>query len=282
MAEVDPMMPIFVEAPGRHGADLGAQLVRELIAAGHPQAVEVVVAPAPEGCSDKAAGIHFLSFLLRLRAAPVVLRGFWAMAAACPALPRATWRMLERVALGLGGVVVHPDARLQQYLHLVHFHPFEPEQPLLPYVTTVRLVNHGPGAGAFRPGHVTLLVGDKPNLPRTGQHLFYRVPFLSMHGGGCSRWLADQLEEAWVPESSLYWINASDGAGIGTEHAFIEKLQPRKVIALGAEAAKWCVEARLQGRYDQVPHPQYWKRFGKGEHYPLLDFLPASAHGLRP
>lgn len=131
--------------------------------------------------------------------------------------------------------------------------------------------NRGPGAGAYRRGAV-LLVGERPHVARSGQ-LKHRLPFVSFDGAGCAPWLAEQLELAGVPETDLYWVNAYDALGVPTDPAFVRDLQPRKVVALGKQAAEWCRDAGLS--FVEVPHPQFWKRFKSGEPYPLLDVLRA-------
>ena len=127
--------------------------------------------------------------------------------------------------------------------------------------------NVGPGIGAFAPSKSVLLVGDRPGGPGGRWHL----PFVSLTAGGCSAWLAEQLEEYDIPERALYWINASDGAQT-TRADFVSVLEPRAVIALGDAAATWCANvARVP--FAQVDHPQHWKRFHYTERYPLIKEL---------
>lgn len=133
--------------------------------------------------------------------------------------------------------------------------------------------NMGPGIGHWHPGESILIVGDRPS-PRTkfdnaskGAHL----PFVSFKEDGCSGWLAEQLEEAKIPESKLYWVNAHGIHGKAQLPAFVGFLQPRKIIALGRSAAQWCHRFRLP--HEKIPHPQFWKRFHYNERYPLLEVL---------
>ena len=128
------------------------------------------------------------------------------------------------------------------------------------------LQNLGPGIGRWAPGEVTLLVGDRMNSSSD-----WDLPFVSFNAGGCSGWLADGLENASVPESDLYWVNstAQDGTPISAE--FVAELRPTKVIALGANARTWCDGHGLDAT--KVPHPQFWKRFKSTEPYQLFSVL---------
>lgn len=136
-------------------------------------------------------------------------------------------------------------------------------------------LNSGPGIGAWRPGEVTLLVGEAPGIdggPR------WHLPFVSLSRGGCSAWLADKLNVKWssprpaVHERELYWVNAYRDAEHRdeTNPEFVERLRPRGVVALGDVAARWCDRYHLD--FVAVPHPQYWKRFHQKAKrpYPLV------------
>jgi hypothetical protein len=140
----------------------------------------------------------------------------------------------------------------------------------VPALLALGWANRGPGAGAYRPGAVTLLVGERPNVARTGE-LKHRIPLVTFAGTGCAIWLAQQLEDAGVPESILYWINAYDAVGVPTDAAFLDDLQPHRVIAMGKLAERWCTDHA--SKFETVPHPQYWKRFHGNQRYPLLDQL---------
>jgi hypothetical protein len=141
-------------------------------------------------------------------------------------------------------------------------------------VATGRIPNNGPGIGAWRKLHqVTVLVGDQ-----MGQRIFDgrsttpEVPFVSFSRAGCADWLTQRLEDAGVPETELYWINTRTADGATTDSKFIRTLQPRRIIALGDVAARWC-ERELQIKFTAVPHPQFWKRFHTRELYPLIQEL---------
>lgn len=125
--------------------------------------------------------------------------------------------------------------------------------------------NQGPGIGHWYPG-VTLMVGEQIN-PRAAVSLYW--PFVA--AGGSSLWLAERLEEAKTNERDFYWINASEPDGGATDAAFVRKLMPQRIVALGAKANLWCKRNKLN--CVELQHPQYWKRFRDGDAYPLIDAL---------
>lgn len=107
-----------------------------------------------------------------------------------------------------------------------------------------------------------VLVGD-----RCSRHGIQNLPFVSFHGGGCSAWLAQQLEDWDVSEQELYWVNS---AGLGVN--WLDEIdRPRKFVALGVHAEKWCQHAGVP--HQAVPHPQYWKRLKHSDPYPLKEAL---------
>lgn len=121
-----------------------------------------------------------------------------------------------------------------------------------------------PGLGRFRPGG-TLIVGAEMGAPRR-----LDLPFIDATRRGCSAWLSDRLHEWAVPESSLYWVNAYfDGAA--TPFHWLDRLQPRRVVALGNVARLRLIEVNT--RFQTVPHPQFWRRFKRSEEYPLRRHL---------
>lgn len=139
------------------------------------------------------------------------------------------------------------------------------EKTVLDLLPAIRSpMNLGPGIGNYQQG-VTLLVSDRPNT-NAGPFL---GPFCALTG--CSPWLSEQLDSDNVSELSLYWVNAYDENGRGTDPSFIEDLEPQKIIAIGSQAQEWCHYHNLG--YDQVEHPQAWKRSRSGERYPLLDLI---------
>jgi thymidylate kinase len=215
-------------------------------------------------------------------------------------------RMLERLALSRSAVVVLCLPRLDvcrqtylarkgeeyldqvQQLEKVHrgyvevskdntvlrtvIYNYEVDEPesFLEFVESSRPPrNDGPGVGSWRPGHTTLLVGDRPNYPER----YGDLPFVA--DTGCSPWLAERLEESGVPEDELYWVNATDAEGNPTNPDFLEDLRPYRVVALGNRARAWlCRRAGVsEARFHTVEHPQFWKRFHHREPYPLLEVL---------
>jgi hypothetical protein len=132
----------------------------------------------------------------------------------------------------------------------------------------VRPAGAGPGLGAWRPGAVALLVGDRPGPGWRGARL-PNWPFISALRTGCSGWLAQHLEDASVGEHQLYWINAMGPgpAAEETDPAFLDELRPRVVVALGRNAAAWC--RTHCGAFEQVHHPSHWQRWHAGQRYML-------------
>lgn len=128
--------------------------------------------------------------------------------------------------------------------------------------------DRGPGAGHFAPGNV-LLVGEQHSDPASE---VAGVPFFSLNRAGCAAWLAERLDEAGAQEKDLYWINAIDPRGRHVAPAFVERLEPRAIVALGRVAETWC-RVHGVGPYVAVPHPQVWKRFHHHEPYPLVSTL---------
>lgn len=125
--------------------------------------------------------------------------------------------------------------------------------------------NKGPGVGNFKPGNI-LIVGDTASNP-----IIDNVDLPFVHWEGCSPWLAMQLDYAGIPETELYWVNGFRlNGGIQSDN-FIKDLQPRLIIALGDEAARWC--EIIDVKHHRVEHPQYWKRFRHADRYPLVNLL---------
>lgn len=144
------------------------------------------------------------------------------------------------------------------------------------------LPNAGPGAGHWAPPHqvsagysglrhrTTLLVGEAPARPRGPA--VTDAPFVAR--GGCSEWLAEQLNLANVSEGRLYWVNARDRRGRPTDATFLDALRPRRVVALGKVAEAWCLSNRDRvPTFTAVAHPQYHKRFKHAQPYALLEVL---------
>lgn len=222
-------------------------------------------------------------------------------------------RMLERVALGVGAVVVYclpnyetchrawASRREQEYLdteaklyqvwrgYADLAFDFHPAIPSLTYnyesdnvselfdllnLLLIRGANLGPGIGSLRGSHDSprgpyLLVGDEVSARG---HVGY--PFVSLHRGGCSWWLAERLEQAGVSEGRLYWINQAevDADVVRADHELVFGRGPfGKVIALGRKASDWCRRAGLE--HAECYHPQFWKRFYFNRPYDMVKEL---------
>lgn len=94
---------------------------------------------------------------------------------------------------------------------------------------------------------------------------FYQWPFASFSNEGCSQWLTDKIDLIEIGEDDLLWVNADQ------DLSFLYDLQPERVIALGNQAYDQLY--RLKIKAATVPHPQSWKRFNNGQRYPLLDLI---------
>lgn len=139
------------------------------------------------------------------------------------------------------------------------FYDFTDHTPMMIKGETFK--NEGPGIGLFCPGNV-LLVGEEVNVKKGKDGWPFVAPDSS------SLWLAQQLEEAKIPESRLYWVN-SVTHGNWLDPRFVDKLEPSKIIAMGGKAQMWCRNHKLQ--HEAIAHPQWHKRFRHNERYPLLD-----------
>lgn len=155
-----------------------------------------------------------------------------------------------------------------RYDYTIHARP-RLDTPSLAALRSGHPIEHT-GAGAWRPGEVALLIGDQINANVVHGDT-WRPPFVSFNEGGCSAWLARGLESHGISERSLYWVNSSSTAGAPLDASFVDALRPKKIIALGRQAAHWCIENSLV--FDDVPHPQFWKRFHYNKPYPLFELL---------
>lgn len=214
-------------------------------------------------------------------------------------------RQIDRILLGIGGLVVYCateyevmektwrerasqgkelitdtsryTALFNRYEELianspvtVRYNYLDPEQQV-DFVQSIPLPwpNRGPGIGAWRPGHSTLVVGERI----AESHHGVDWPFTGF--SGVSTWLTQQLMFADAREEDLYWVNAFQPNTEPTDPAFIERLNPKRIVALGSIARKWLEDAGHKPI--EVPHPQYWKRFRAMEEYPLLEVLRADS-----
>jgi len=135
----------------------------------------------------------------------------------------------------------------------------------------------GPGVGDFTRGGI-LIIGEQPNIARTHAFAKMDLPFIDRQG--CSRWLAEHMDEAGLPERGLYWINALQRNGKTTDEAFLDQLEPKHVFALGQKARLWAQIAGLQPHYYQ--HPSAWMRFHGAEEYPFITHLQEVTRGSDP
>jgi hypothetical protein len=131
--------------------------------------------------------------------------------------------------------------------------------------------NKGPGIGNWDPGHVVLLIGDRHGPSIQPYKVDYNIAFCDMAKAGSSYWLSDKLDEASIPETRLYWINAFDSKDEPADPSFIEHLKPAAVLCLGDIAARWCATNKI--RHEPFTHPQYHKRFQFNAPYPLIERL---------
>lgn len=192
------------------------------------------------------------------------------------ALRREHERMLQRVAMGLGVRLLSDPSGNTDPLSSFGWMAELPEETEL-RLADLSLVtwgefNRGPGIGWWHAGAKyspkVLLVGDRPG-PGWGARVNW--PFVSALRTGCSAWLALQLEAARVPERELYWVNAYTQDGTETDGGFVADLGPDLIVALGKHAAGWCDAYGFA--FEEVHHPQFWKRFHAQHTYRLTQLL---------
>lgn len=94
---------------------------------------------------------------------------------------------------------------------------------------------------------------------------YYQWPFSSFSGVGCSQWLTQQLMGANISEQELLWVNADQL----NKHSRFGVNQ--RVAALGTAAHKTLCQLGLDDV--MVEHPQFWKRFHANEHYRLVETI---------
>jgi hypothetical protein len=164
-------------------------------------------------------------------------------------------RMFTRIAAGLGAKVIGTWMGItpQEF----------PENP-------------GPGIGNWA-GDVLVLAWSRGQIqsPDREPRPQPNWPFISSCNYGVATWLAKQLDEAVVPETSLYWMNTcswKDGVR-ADEPADATLSRPWKaVVALGHDAAEWAAKNGLPVDY-VAKHPTFWWRDNPGTPYPFVDFL---------
>jgi thymidylate kinase len=198
-------------------------------------------------------------------------------------------RMLERVALSRGAVVVHCQPsfekcadtfiersdieyldtieqlklvyneyeQLKQHTALPIIHYDYTEDALSDLVQQLHdksYTNNHSGGGCFRQGNILMLC-DKG--PRTNVRASAAVvPFINFQDNdGPSRMLAETLEREGVTEDQIYWINTQSYLGTPTDPGFINELKPAKIFALGNNAYTWALNNDV--RAHKLPPPLY-------------------------
>jgi hypothetical protein len=209
-------------------------------------------------------------------------------------LTRADCRMLERLAMKCGAVVVYCDPGwdevmanfiksshsriiydVMKQMKIIHnlyridkfdlpsitYDYTEMNYEILKTVDQHRYLRHPwslNSAGNWK-GEV-LLIGDK-FANHKKQDLFYQWPFASFSDDGCSRWLTDELINFQIRESRIAWVNA--------DQPLEEILKPERklIIAFGDNA--YDVVRPMCDSVVKIEHPQYWKRFKSDTYFPL-------------
>ena len=213
-----------------------------------------------------------------------------------------TCRMLERLALRCGALVVHclPPYEVveKNYLKRKHLEMLtDTEQLKLVYDTyniqwtaipnyvhdytlqsmdfvaieTFRGFRHPLSvASAGNLAAPIMLVGESFTQPKNNDN-FYQWPFASFTDLGCSQWLTQQLDACGIGENQLLWVNADQDVSLLYKDCWKLAGQGPTVIALGTQAYRklqTCGVAAIK-----VNHPQYHKRFLADRPYELITCL---------
>lgn len=118
--------------------------------------------------------------------------------------------------------------------------------------------NEGPGHGHFH-DRQTLVVHEY-DLPVTPQ--MWLEPAQVM--------LSQQLEAFDIPERGLYWVGAIRQGGEETKPAeWLEKLNPKRIVAMGALAWAWCKRNGVKADAE-IPSHEWWHRFRQGDEFTQL------------
>lgn len=212
-------------------------------------------------------------------------------------------RMLERVALSRGVVVVHcqpefevcanaflsrPDDEyldtLKQLQHVydlyatlamdtilpvVHYdYTQDGIEALLVKIKSKSIDNKASGGGAFVEGNVLMLCdkGPRTNI-RPGAAV---VPFINfLDNDGPSRMLADTLEREGIAETAIYWVNTQTFQGTPTGVGFIKQLNPRRIFALGNNAYTWALNNDIQAV--KLPPPLHHMQNYPDQPYAIME-----------
>lgn len=201
-------------------------------------------------------------------------------------------RMLERTALALNAVVVlcRPpfsvceraflsgrDEYMQTSEQLLGVHDqyvsLKTDLPVIHYDYTQDsiedvLVAIGLAKQVLSKRVLVTLLSDRPTS-RTAEHAIMQIPFVAFSKDSCSEWLAKQLEVAGIPETNLSWKNTHTytGEAEDSRHLGIRGL----ALALGVNAAKWCVKNNIY--HEALPHPQTHMKYHFGKPYQLIEEL---------
>lgn len=207
-------------------------------------------------------------------------------------MPR--WRMLERVALSRGAVVIQcqPDYEdcaktflhrhedeyldtlgqlkevydayelLQQHtcLPVIHYdYTRDPPEDLFAQLVNKSYTNKSSGGGCFREGNILMLCDKGPRTNVKSSAAI--VPFINFLGNdGPSRMLAETLEREGVTEDQVYWINTQSYQGTPTDASFISMLKPKKIFALGNNAYTWALNKDIKA-YKLPPPLHHMQNF---------------------
>jgi thymidylate kinase len=212
-------------------------------------------------------------------------------------------RMLERVALARGAVVIHcqPDFELcaetfkarqpieyldnleqlrdvydeyeqlaqQTSLPVIHYdYNSGTLSDLLHQLNDKSTINRYSGGGCFREGNILMLCdkGPRANVRPTAAV----VPFINFQDNdGPSRMLAETLEREGIAESNIYWINTQTYQGTPTNPSFVYALKPSKIFALGNNAYAWALNNDINAY--KLPPPLYHMQNFPNQPYHILE-----------
>jgi thymidylate kinase len=216
-------------------------------------------------------------------------------------LPRR--RMLERVALSRGGVVIHCQpsfeacanafmARkdeeylddltqlrqvydeyetlgLRTELPIVHYdYETDSFDEVLTGIRSKSIQNGAGGGGCFKEGVILMLCdkGPRANIRPSAAV----VPFINfLDDDGPSRMLAMTFEKEGISENDIYWINTQSHDGRPTNPEFIRRLRPRQIFALGNNAYTWAYQNGV--RAIKLPPPLYHMQNYPNQPYHILE-----------
>jgi len=212
-------------------------------------------------------------------------------------LDPADYRMLERVALRCGAVVVWCQPPIDVMLENFgadgreEYLPskeklLEVQQSYMAATTQLPSITYDYTATSFTRGLCTVLeslryprhlayvasAGSlRPSIVLVGDSFanhnnfdsIYQYPLVSFKKTGCSYWLAKLLEDADIPEARLFWVNADQDLRV---------IPPcQHIFALGELASKHLTYLGIS--HQLVNHPQHHKRFCSSDPYRLIEMI---------